>query len=121
MESSALKNGESAVEGSHSKRDRDEDRRIDALILNGKVYCANCIHCVLVRMPAGIEGQYVLRVKCSARRWKKKLGEEKIYKFFTVARRTVDTCDIYEPMGELKTYLKDLRKSLPIKDETYLG
>ncbi len=86
---------------------------------DAKVYCANCIHCVLVRMPTGVDGQYVLRVKCLAKKWKKKLGEEKIYKFFTVARRTVDNCDFYEPMGELKTYLKDLRKSLPIKDEVY--
>ncbi len=84
----------------------------------GRVYCANCVYCVLLRTSTGDE-QYVLRVKCIAKKWKKKLGEEKIYKFFTVARRTVEECDIYEPMGELKSYLKDLRKSLPIKDEVY--
>lgn len=86
-----------------------------------KIYCANCIHCVLVKQQTGVDSQYVLRVKCLSRKWKKKLGEEKIYKFFTVARRTVDDCDAYEPMGELKSYLKDLRKSLPIKDEVYTG
>ena len=87
--------------------------------IDGRVYCANCIHCVLLKMPTGVELQFVLRVKCSTKKWKKKLGEEKVYKFFTVARRTVESCDFYEPMGELKTYLKDLRKSLPIKDEIY--
>ncbi|MDH5680805.1 MAG: hypothetical protein OEZ36_04395 [Spirochaetota bacterium] len=86
---------------------------------DGKIYCANCIHCVLVKNYTGVDGQYVLRVKCLTKCWKKKLGEEKVYKFFTVARRTVDSCESYEPMGELKTYLKDLRKSLPIKDEVY--
>lgn len=84
-----------------------------------RVYCANCIHCVLLKMPTGVDSQFVLRVKCSTKKWKKKLGEEKVYKFFTVARRTVESCDFYEPMGELKTFLKDLRKSLPIKDEVY--
>jgi len=88
-----------------------------------RVYCANCTNCVLIKVSAGSnnEDQYVLRVKCLSRKWKKKLGEEKIYKFFTVARRTVDTCDNYDPMGDLKTFLKDLRKSLPIKDEVYTG
>ncbi|GMT48687.1 MAG: hypothetical protein IEMM0008_0226 [bacterium] len=87
--------------------------------LDGKIYCANCVQCVLIKMATGADGQYVLRVKCLSKKWKKKLGEEKIYKFFTVARRTVETCDFYEPMGDLKSYLKDLRKSLPIKDEVY--
>ncbi len=86
---------------------------------NGRIYCANCIHCVLVKMPTGVNGQFVLRVKCLSKRWKKKLGEEKVYKFFTVARRTVNDCELYVAMGELKSYLKDLRKSLPIKDEVY--
>ena len=91
--------------------DEDED--------DGKIYCANCIHCVIIKIPTGTDSQYVLRVKCITKQWKKKLGEEKVYKYFTVARRTVDSCESYEPMGELKTFLKDLRKSLPIKDEVY--
>ncbi len=87
--------------------------------VNEKIYCANCAHCVLVKEKTGIGDQYVLRIRCKQRKWKKKLGEEKLYKFFTVARRTVEECDSYDAMGELKSYLKDLRKSLPIKDEIY--
>jgi hypothetical protein len=84
-----------------------------------KIYCANCAHCVLVKEITGSHSKYLLRVKCSKKEWKKKLGEEKLYKYFTVARRTMDACENYEPMGELKGFLKDLRKSLPIKDEVY--
>ncbi len=84
-----------------------------------KVYCANCLNCVLVKTPAGVKNKYLLRVRCSAKQWKKKLGEEKLYKYFTVARRTMAACSDYESMGELKSYLKDLRKNLPIKDELY--
>ena len=84
-----------------------------------KIYCANCIHCKLVRIPAGNGNQYYLRVKCDAGKWKKKLGEEKVYKYFTVARRTINHCDAYEPMGDTKTFLKELKKNLPIKDEIY--
>ena len=84
-----------------------------------KIFCANCIHCKLVRVPAGNGSQYFLRVRCDAGKWRKKLGEEKIYKFFTVARRTIEDCDRYEPMGEPVLYIKELKKSLPIKDEMY--
>jgi hypothetical protein len=58
-------------------------------------------------------------VRCDAGKWKKKLGEEKIYKYFTVARRSLDECDSYEPMGDAKEFIRDLRRSLPIKDELY--
>jgi hypothetical protein len=84
-----------------------------------KVYCANCTHCKLVRTPAGNGSQYYLRVRCDAGLWKKKLGEEKVYKYFTVARRTLDTCGQYGPMGDAREYLKELKKNLPIKDEIY--
>lgn len=84
-----------------------------------KIYCANCIHCKLVRTPSGGTNQYYLRVRCNAGKWKKKLGEEKIYKYFTVARRSLDSCDTYEPMGDAKEFIRDLRRSLPIKDELY--
>lgn len=86
---------------------------------NETIYCANCIHCVLVRNSITSNGEYVLRVRCEEKKWKKKLGEEKVYKFFTVARRTVDSCESYTPMGDVKNYLRDLRKTLPIKDEVY--
>ncbi|NLL99928.1 MAG: hypothetical protein GX220_00525 [Treponema sp.] len=83
-----------------------------------KIYCANCINCKLVTSPAG-EGQFYLRVRCAADKWKKKLGEEKIYKYFTVSRRSIDYCEAYEPMGDTEEYMRDLRKSLPSKDESY--
>jgi hypothetical protein len=84
-----------------------------------KVFCANCTHCKLVRVSAGNGSQYYLRVRCDAGRWKKKLGDEKIYKYFTVARRVLDECGYYEPMGDARDYLKELKRSLPIKDEVY--
>lgn len=84
-----------------------------------KIYCANCIHCKLIRTTASQDDQFVLRVRCTAGKWKKKLGEEKLYKYFTVARRSLDECDCYEPMGDTKSFIKDLKKSLPIKDEVY--
>jgi hypothetical protein len=84
-----------------------------------KVYCANCIHCKLVKVPMGSASQYGLRVRCDAGKWRKKLGEEKVYKYFTVIRRTLDECDTYEPMGEVEIFLKELKKNLPIKDEIY--
>jgi len=84
-----------------------------------KIYCANCCHCKLVRSSTGKDNQYQLRVRCDAGMWKKKLGEEKYYKYFTVARRSTEECEFYEPMGDTKTFLKELKKTLPIKDEIY--
>ncbi len=84
-----------------------------------KVYCANCIHCKLVKVPMGSASQYGLRVRCDAGKWRKKLGEEKLYKYFTVIRRTLEQCEAYEPMGEVEIFLKELKKNLPIKDEIY--
>lgn len=106
---------------------KGEDRMADSqgapeetvLVENEKIYCANCIQCKLVRTPSGSANQYYLRVRCAAGRWKKKLGEEKVYKYFTVARRSLDHCDAYEPMGDAREFIRDLRKSLPIKDELY--
>jgi len=102
----------------------DVDSRFSSTNLNDekkteRVYCANCIHCKLVRSPKGSNGQYCLRVRCDAGKWRKKLGEEKVYKYFTVARRSLDECDNYEPMGDAKEFIKELKKSLPIKDELY--
>ncbi len=86
-----------------------------------KIYCANCVHCKLIRSTTGNGNQYCLRVRCDAGMWKKKLGEEKIYKYFTVARRSLDSCSYYEPMGDPKEFIKELKKTLPIKDEVYTG
>ena len=88
-------------------------------MLSEKIYCANCNHSKLVRTTSGNANQYYLRVRCAAGKWKKKLGEEKIYKYFTVARRSLDSCESYIPMGDAREFIRDLRKSLPIKDELY--
>jgi hypothetical protein len=85
----------------------------------GRIFCANCIHCKLVPAPAEAEGSYRLRVRCEAGKWRKKLGEEKIYKYFTVARRSIESCGSYEDMGEAAEFIKDLRKLLPTTDELY--
>ncbi len=84
-----------------------------------KIYCANCAHCKLVRSPQGDANHYTLRVRCDAGKWIKKLGGEKYYKYFTVARRSIDACDMYEPMGDEKDFIRELKKTLPIKDEVY--
>jgi len=84
-----------------------------------KVYCANCSHCKLIKIAMGSSSQYGLRVRCDAGKWRKKLGEEKVYKYFTVIRRTLEQCSDYEPMGEVEIFLKELRQNLPIKDEIY--
>ncbi len=70
------------------------------------------------KLAAGDE--YRLRVRCNAGQWKKKQGEEKLYKYSTVIRRSPDYCDDYEPMGSLKDFLKELKRNLPVKDETYV-
>lgn len=88
-------------------------------LATGRVYCANCIHCKLLPSPAGAEGSYRLRVRCEAGKWRKKLGEEKIYKYFTVARRSIPSCSSYEDMGETDEFLRDLRQDLPTRDEIY--
>jgi hypothetical protein len=84
-----------------------------------KVYCANCSHCKVIKIAMGSSNQYGLRVRCDAGKWRKKLGEEKVYKYFTVIRRTLEQCSTYEPMGEVEIFLKELRQNLPIKDEIY--
>ncbi len=82
------------------------------------IYCANCVHCKLVPTPAG-EGSYVLRVRCSEGKWLKPSGEEKIYKYCTVAHRSIDFCEAYDPMGDVNEYIRDLQETLPAVDEVY--
>lgn len=89
---------------------------------HGKIYCANCIHCKLVPEPVPRDAgdyRYYLRVRCDAGMWKKKLGDEKRYKYFTVARRSMDDCPSYIPMGDAREFLRELKKNLPIRDEVY--
>lgn len=84
-----------------------------------KIYCANCVHCKVVKVPMGNGSQYQLRVRCAMGKWLKKSGEEKLHKYFTLSRRVLDSCDAYNPMGDSKTFLKELRSILPTKDEVY--
>lgn len=100
---------------SENETETETDEGFDA----GKIYCANCIHCKLVPSPADSSGQFYLRVRCDAGKWKKKLGGEKQYKYFTVTRRSIDCCDSYEAMGDASDFICDLKKTLPIRDEIY--
>jgi hypothetical protein len=84
------------------------------------IFCANCLHCKLVTEREDDGTQYRLRVRCDAGKWKRKSGEEKFYKYSTVIRRRLEVCDCYEPMGDLSEYLRELKRTLPVKDETYL-
>ncbi|MFP4067376.1 MAG: hypothetical protein ACLFS5_07715 [Spirochaetaceae bacterium] len=86
---------------------------------NGKIYCANCYHCKLSAERISDDGEYLLRVRCDAGQWKKKQGKDKLYKYSTVIRRSPEHCEYYEPMGSLKDFLRELKKTLPVKDEIY--
>jgi len=85
-----------------------------------KIFCANCQNCIVVKVPAPNKpGFYLLRLKCKQGVWQKKLGNEKLHKYFTAARRMMDECEYYEPMGDTESYLKELRRTLPAQDEFY--
>jgi hypothetical protein len=95
---------------------------------SGKIYCANCIHCKLIPAKPGTHGDsggqgpedgYVLRIRCAAGKWKKKLGEEKLYKYCTITRRYQDSCEAYEAMGDGREFIRELRKTLSGRDEVY--
>ena len=96
-----------------------EDSTDDSDFRSGKIYCANCIQCKLIPARQSDDEHYVLRIRCAAGKWKKKLGQEKVYKYCTIARRYCDACDAYEPMGDTRGFMRDLKKSLPNKDESY--
>ncbi len=91
------------------------------MVVSEKVYCANCMHCVVVRKEEGDADRYILRVRCDKGKWSKRSGEEKLYKYFTVARRTQPDCEDYQEMGELESFIKNLKRELPIKDEIYMS
>ncbi|RME92364.1 MAG: hypothetical protein D6767_03390 [Candidatus Hydrogenedentota bacterium] len=84
-----------------------------------KDYCANCEHCVVVREYEQDSKKYVLRVRCTKKRWAKRSGEEKRYKYFTVSRRVMTDCPDYSPMGPEDPFIKNLRRELPVKDQIY--
>ncbi len=84
-----------------------------------KIYCANCEHCLVTRVFEADNSKYMLRVRCAKKRWVKRSGEEKRYKYFTVARRVQNDCPEYAPMGDTDSFIKTLRRELPVKDEIY--
>ena len=86
---------------------------------NEKVYCANCANCTVIRQYESDQEKYILRVRCEKKKWSKRSGEEKLYKYFTVARRMQPNCEDYLEMGDILPYVKNLKKELPIKDEIY--
>jgi hypothetical protein len=86
---------------------------------SGKIYCANCIHCKVIPAKSDNDDQYVLRIRCAAGKWRKKLGEEKLYKYCTITRRYLDVCDAYEAMGDAGEFIRELRKTVAGKDEIY--
>ena len=75
---------------------------------DSKIYCANCIHCKVIKTQTQNEGEYQLRVRCDAGMWKKKMGDEKYYKYFTVIR----------PMRRLRIDGRRRRISERFKEET---
>ncbi len=88
--------------------------------IGDKVFCANCMHCVVIRETEASKDKYILRVSCKKGKWIKRSGEEKLYKYFTVARRTQINCEEYKSMGDSAEFIKNLKRELPIKDEVYL-
>ncbi|MDR1218243.1 MAG: hypothetical protein LBK73_01385 [Treponema sp.] len=75
-----------------------------------KVYCANCFYCKILAGAA--DAAAVLRIRCMAGKWKKKLGQEKIYRYCTIGRRFQDACDSYLDMGESTAFIRELRNNL---------
>ena len=73
----------------------------------------------MVRQQEGDPERYILRVCCTKGRWSKRSGEEKLYKYFTVARRMQLNCEDYHEMGDPLPFIKNLKKEVPIKDEIY--
>ena len=46
--------------------DSRDFQSFDEEFSSDKVYCANCIHCKLIKIPKGNASQYGLRVRCDA-------------------------------------------------------
>ncbi len=96
------------------RKKRSKENKIE-----NKIYCANCSHCIVFKKPIAKGRRYVLRVRCNAGMWRKRSGEEKIYKYFTILRRKREACQFYDPMGDEKTFIKELKKNLPVEDKIY--
>jgi len=82
-----------------------------------KIFCANCAHCKVVRDSNHAALDVVLRVRCAAGMWKKRVGVDKLYRLDTVEQRRVPECLHYDPMGECQDFIRELRRSLPQTQE----
>jgi hypothetical protein len=110
-----MKDAAEAVTKLPNREPEDEDFH------SGKIYCANCINCKLILAKPDKGTQYLLRIRCAAGKWKKKLGQEKLYKYCTITRRYLDYCDAYEDMGETQEYIRELRKNISNRDILFAG
>jgi hypothetical protein len=104
------------TQGADLKTDTTDPEPGDEAFHRGKIYCANCINCKLIVVKPDKGNQHLLRIRCAAGKWKKKLGEEKLYKYGTITRRCLDRCDAYDGMGDTQEYLRELRKKTPNRD-----
>lgn len=84
---------------------------------SGKIFCANCYHCKVVKDSNHHGKDIVLKVRCSAGMWKKRVGDDKLYRLDTVEQRRVPDCPHYDPMGECHDFMRELRRSLPQTQE----
>ncbi|MEM5947580.1 hypothetical protein WKV44_03385 [Spirochaetia bacterium 38H-sp] len=82
-----------------------------------KIHCANCKHCKLTSEAKESGTGYDIKVRCARGQWRKKMGDEKLYRFSTVMRRIVYDCEYYEPMGDEAEFLKELKRTLPVHDD----
>ena len=96
--------------------------------MTDKIYCANCLHCKLFHAPPKTgktfqRGLYYKRIKCTAGNWFTSKGVEKIRKFYTIARKTVDDCGQYISMSDngekVEEWIDFLDSQLPSKDIVY--
>lgn len=85
--------------------DSEREPERDDEFHDGKIYCANCVHCKL-----SSDG---LLIRCAAGKWKKRLGEEEMYKYSAIMRRCLDSCDAYDEMGDTREFMRELLKTLP--------
>jgi len=84
---------------------------------NQKIYCANCANCKVLRFYNHDKSTYVQKIRCSKGQWSYQSGKERFYDYFNLLNHKPDVCLFYDPMcesyDELKSYLKNLRNTLP--------
>jgi hypothetical protein len=78
-----------------------------------RIYCANCFHCKLL---SEVKNSSILRIRCAAGKWRKKLGQEKLYRYCTIARRFSEVCEAYDEMGESSDFIRELRRTMMVEE-----